>query len=276
MSNARIVECTNAEYHSDQTAISHSGLDDVRYDPAWYEATRITKTIKQGEPSDALKFGTKLHNAILRPGKYPAGAKLVPDDVLNIQGHRKGMAWRHFEARYPGFELLKSGEPLWEMLVAGARHPMVRLLIETDGDYETSIFWHDDAYDVERKARLDFLHLDREIIVDVKSTATPGSLEDCAKECAKYGYHRQVPYYQDAVEEMYGVVPRFIFIFFSKEPPYRVETFELTESDIAIGRRQNERALETYAECKRTGIWLPKSHGHIERVALPGWARYEP
>ncbi len=276
MTAARVLQMTNADYHADLSAISHSGLDEIRDDAGEYYEKRILKLKDYDrEPSADLEFGTTLHNAILRKGEYPAGAKLIPADVLNTQGHRKGAAWNGFKEKYADFELCKPDDQLWKMLMSGARHKFVRYLLDTDGDFEHTIYWHDDEDDVDLKCRCDFLHLDREIIVDPKTTRYLGTLKDCAKACHDFGYHRQAALYQDGVEEMYGTVPRFIFIFYSKMPPFRVQTFELTQDDIDLGRRQNRRAIKKYAECKRTGLWVPDSHDHIERVALPRYAHFE-
>lgn len=275
MSNARVVSMSNAEYHADSTAISHSGLDDLMNDPKDFYQRRVLKLYDR-EPSEAMAFGTRLHNCILAPGSFGAGAVVAPSEVLSANGSRAGAKYKAFAAEHAGKEIIKAGEPLSQMIEAGCNDEMIRLLIEADGDYEHTIVWHDDQFDVDRKARLDMLHLDREVIVDLKTTSKGMTPKALATTIYNFGYHRQAAYYIDAVREMYGVErPKFVLVFFSTNRPYNVATHDLTDDYIELGREENEAGLKKYAECLRTGLWLPDTHGRIITLSPPGFARWD-
>jgi len=261
------------DYHRDTTAISHSGLDEVIEDPTDYYEKRILK-LYGDEDTDAFAFGRKLHDALLQPGEFGAGVVTIPETALNHQGHRKGPKWKAFEAKHAGRVLLKSDEPLARMIASAARSSVVRNLIANDGDYEQSVFWHNDEFDVDCRCRFDFIHLDRETIVDIKSTKGGGSPQWNSQTVFNFGYHRQAAFYCDGAEELYGIRPKFIFIFMSKKPPYRVDIHDLTDDYIELGRAENRSGLKKYAECRKTGIWLPETHDEIVTLSPPGYARH--
>ena len=106
-------------------------------------------------------------------------------------------------------------------------------------------------------------------------TRTDASPRECANECAKFGYYRQDDLYCRGSKELYGVKTHFIFVFVAKDPPHRVETFELDDDFKRLGQEENDDALATYAECRKTGVWLPRTHGRVIKLAAPGWLRFQ-
>jgi len=261
------------DYHKDVSAISHSGLDEVLEDPAIYYEKRIAK-LYGDEDTASFAFGRRLHDALLQPGEFGAGVVTVPANVLGKGGIRAGAKYKAFAAKHAGRALVKPDEPLTRMIASAARSSVVRNLIANDGDYEHTIFWHDDEYDVERRCRCDFLHLDRETIVDIKSTKTGASPRENSQTIYNFGYHRQASFYCDGVEAMYGIRPRFIFIFMSTKPPYRVSTHLLNDEYLKLGKAENAAALRTYAECLKSGLWLPDGYDDVVTLAPPGYARF--
>jgi hypothetical protein len=274
MSNSRIWPCTNDEYHADTTAISHSGLDLVIRDPALYWWEKLSgKAVR--EEKEHFAVGSAFDNAILRPSaSCGSDVIVIPETVLAKNGARAGSAWKEFAAANEGRILVKEGDEMLNMVRAVQSHQAARELIEAQGEFQQTIVWRDDEHRVLRRARFDMLHLGAELIVDLKTTRTPATLVDCAYEAEKWGYHRQAAFYCDAVSEHFGTSPSFVFIFCSKIPPYRVEVFELDPEDIEIGREENDAGLATYAECLRTGNWLPATHGRITRLSLPRRSRW--
>lgn len=269
MSNARIVDITNDEYHADTTAISHSGLDLVLEDPAKYYHQRLRRT-QQAATSDAFAFGSMFHDAVLRPGKFANGVVEIPADVLSKGGARAGSAWKEFQADNAGKVLLKSDEPMMGMIRSLGNHDGARRIIESAEQFEHTIFWHDDEFNVERKARLDLLLFPKmKIIADLKSTSTAAAPIDCAYEAAKWGYHRQQEFYKDACEELHGERFDFVFIFVAKEAPHRTTVVRLPDRWVNVGIAQNKKALAKYAECLRNNRWLPEDHGQILDIEPP-------
>lgn len=269
MSNARIIEISNDAYHADTSAISHSGLDLVLRDPALYYYERLSRE-RPAERSEALEFGSKFHDALLHPGCFANNVVTIPNNVLGRGGQRSGTMWQQFKELYPGKVLLKQTEPMMSMIRSIESHDGARRLFELAQSFETTIFWRDDEFDVDRKARLDMLLFPKlKIIADLKSTSTDASPAACAFEAAKYGYHRQQEFYKDACEQLYGERLDFVFIFVSKEPPHRCTVVRLPNRWVEVGIAQNRRGLKTYAECLKTGRWLPEDHGQVIDVDCP-------
>lgn len=272
---ARFWECTNNEYHADTNAISHSGLDLVIKDPALYEFQKLSGKYKP-EPKKHFDDGTSLDEAILRPSAYVGEHVLhYPKNCLTKTGSKSAKKCKAFEEANPGKVFVKDSDDLARWIHAIRSHKAARALLETDCTYQETIVWRDTEFDVDRRARFDCLHAGGTLIVDLKTTRTDASPKSCAFEVAKWGYHRQAAFYQDAAQAMFGERPPFVFIFVAKEAPYRVETFELEEEFLEIGREQNARGLERYAECKRTGQWKPETHGRITKLSPPGYLRWE-
>lgn len=269
MSNARIIEISNDAYHADTSAISHSGLDLVLKDPALYYYERLSRERPEAK-SEALEFGSKFHDALLHPGRFANNVVTIPNNVLARGGQRSGTMWQQFKELYPGKVLLKQTEPMMAMIRSIESHAGARRLFEMAQSFETTIFWHDDEFDVDRKARLDMLLWpERKIIADLKSTSTPAAPIDCAYEAAKYGYHRQQEYYKDACEQLYGERFDFVFVFVSKEPPHRCTVVRLPDKWVEVGIAENRKALATYADCLKNNRWLPQDHGQILDIEPP-------
>lgn len=102
------------------------------------------------------------------------------------------------------------------------------------------------------------------------SSAHPKSIQ---RSLFDYGYVIQHAAYTSAIEKIYpeaiGRV-RFRFIFVELSPPYSVTPVVLNGSAAAVGRSQWRRAVNTWAECLKTGVWP----GYVEetyRAEAPIW-----
>jgi AraC-like DNA-binding protein len=271
----RMWECDINTYHADTTAISHSGLDLVIDNPAKYYHQKLSGLYR---PKSQKHFedGTSLDEAILRPSAH-IGEHVIhyPQDCLTATGAKNSKRCAEFEEANPGKVCVKESDELCRWIHAIRCHKAARALLETDGTHQSTIVWHDEDYGVDRRARFDFLHKDGALIVDLKTTRTDASPQECASECTKWGYHRQAAFYRDAVAAMFGEYVQFFFVFVAKEAPYRVEVFELDDEFLEIGRKQNARGLKTYAECLKSGVWQPDTHGKATVLSAPSHLRYQ-
>lgn len=268
-------ELGNAEYHADTTAISNSGLKLVIQNPALYYYQKLSG-LYTPKPKKHFEEGTALDEAILRPSKY-VGEHVIhyPQSCLTAARAKHSAKCKEFEEANPGKVCVKESDELCRWIHAIRMHKAARSLLEADCTYQATIAWHDEEFGVNRRSRFDCLHKDGALIIDLKTTGTDASPQECASECAKWGYHRQAAFYQDAVEAMYGERPPFFFVFVAKEAPYRVEVFELDEEFLTIGRKQNARGLRTYAECLKSGVWQPATHGNATILSPPAWLRHQ-
>jgi hypothetical protein len=259
-----------ATYHADE-ALSASGAKKLLPPscPAIFRWER-----DHGQPTKrAFDFGHAAHAKVLG-----VGAEIVAVQAAD---------WRTKAAKEAAEEAREAGKtPLLEhevaqvdgMAAAIKAHPIASALLNPDhGRPEVSLFWHDRAHEVDRRARLDWLpdtDGGRLIVADYKTTASadPASIR---KTVANFAYHMQDTWYRDAVVAA-GLADdvAFVFIFQQKTAPYLVTVAELDAEALRIGWALNDRALQVFRECSATGVW-PGYADDVELISLPGWATYQ-
>jgi PDDEXK-like domain of unknown function (DUF3799) len=146
-----------------------------------------------------------------------------------------------------------------------------------DGSAELSGYWHDEATGVRLRCRPDFMPHNmpagRPLIVEYK-TSQSANPRRFAKTMADYGYHQQAAWNLDGIAACCGVQDAaFVFIVQQKDPPWLVSVCQVEPEDIARGRAQNRQAIDTYAQCRESGIW--PGYDGLYTIALPGWARHQ-
>ena len=129
-----------------------------------------------------------------------------------------------------------------------------------------SAFWREG--DVWCRARYDLLS-DVEAF-DYKTT------DDCsdrgfARAMATYGYHQQAEFYRRGLRALgHPAGHRTMrFICQESEPPYLVQIHTPDDLAMEVAAALNDRALATYAECKRTGVWPGYVSLHADPASLP-------
>lgn len=223
-------------------------------------------------PRDVFDFGAAAHAMVLGVG--------APIDVVHADSWRGKDAQRQRdESRAAGRTalLLADYERVESMADALRDHRVASRLLHPDsGDPEVSLFWHDDAFDVDRKGRVDWLRRadgdGRLILVDLK-TCTSAAPDAVARAVANYGYALQAAWYRELVVGL-GLarsVP-FVFVFVEKDPPHLVHCIELDESALLMGAEMCERALRIFADSTATGVWPGLNDDGISVISLPPWA----
>jgi len=262
-----------AVYHADAVpagSLSVSGAKKLLppYCPAIYRYERDHGRAEKR----AFDFGHAAHLEVLGVGSDLVVAPF-PD-------------WRKDAARVIRNQAYDEGKtPLLEheyavvkaMAEAIRRHPLAMTLLSGDGGVEQSAFWHDDEFDVWRRARFDRwtrLINGMVAIVDYK-TATTADPHTFARKAPDFGYEMQAAWYRDAAKAV-GLDDdaAFVFIVQDKNPPYLVSPVQLDDPALARGRARNRQALETFRDCQQSGIW-PGYSDDIETVSLPRWAVQE-
>lgn len=166
-------------------------------------------------------------------------------------------------------------ETITEMADAIRSHPIARRLFQPGtGRAEQSLIWRDDRTGVWCRARPDWLPRQtgrRLILVDYKTTMD-ASEEAITKAVNNYGYHQQAAFYSAGALAL-GLAGEvsFVFCFQEKAAPYLVRMVQLDDMTLRIGAAKNAKALDVYAQCRKTGRW-PGYSDDIDIVALPSWA----
>jgi hypothetical protein len=267
-----IVDGLSAEaYHADKTSISSSGLRAL-LNPGCPAQFKYDRDHPQAHKKE-FDLGHAAHKLVLGEG---------PDfRIIEFPDYKKVAAQRLRDEAYEmGLVplLTKEHDMVQAMAEAVRQHPVAGPLFTPDaGVAEQSIFWTDPRTGVRCRCRPDWMPHRQEngrlVVVDYK---TSKAVDEAALQRAVYerGYHAQAAFYLDGVKAA-GLAgdqePAFIFVFQAKTAPYLVHLVELDFPALTLGAARNERALRTYAECERTGVW-PSFNDRITYLPLPPYA----
>lgn len=224
------------------------------------------------KPTDAMELGTAMHMAILEPERFAREYVRAPQCDRRTKDGKA--LWAAFEAEHLGRNYLTDDE--WircdGMTHAVQQHELARTLIYGPGRNEVSIVWRNRDTGLLCKGRLDRFtkFMGWSVVIDVKSAANASDAMFPAA-AARLGYHVQVAFYLDGLEAIAPTRRRFLIAAVESDAPHCVAVYELDDDALAEGRRQYQRYLGTYAECKQTGIWPGYPEG-IYPLRLPRWA----
>lgn len=264
-------ELTLEQYHADVVpggSLSSSGARALLDPgcPAQFDYDRKHPQL----PKKEFEIGTAAHSLLLGTG---AELVLVDTEKWTTNAVKAEVASIRAEDKIP----LKPSdlEKVKAMVAAVRAHHQAGPLFAPGGVAEQSLYWTDPDTGVTCRCRPDMLreYPDLTLCVDYK-TAVKADPMSASKAIAERNYHQQDAFYVDGVQAVTGKQARFLLVFQSKTAPYLITVRELSEADRAIGRAKNQRALRTYAECTKTGIW-PDWTGptdDIPYISLPTWA----
>lgn len=149
-------------------------------------------------------------------------------------------------------------------------HPEVRLILAV-AKAEVSGFWTESGTWL--RARYDLLG---DVYAYDYKTTQDVSQRGFSKALGAYGYHQQADFYLRglrALQHPAGERP-LRFICQETEPPYLVQIHTPDEAAMAWAAEQNQQAIATYKECKRTGKWPGYPSLIAEPTALPPYYFY--
>jgi hypothetical protein len=257
-----MIKITNRDYHS-RPGISNSGLGYFKRSPAHY---RAYKAGLLGDSTEAMKFGTMIHTAILEPELFDSQYVVGPDVARNTK------IWKEFVVAHPGKEIIKPDEHETCLKVAGSvmANPTLSHIIR-NSTREMSGFWRDPATDIECRFRPDAILVSEYSVdmFDIKTTRD-ASKDKFYWSCMEYGYFRQAAFYMDGYEAITGDrVDSFTLIAVEDKPPYICQAYVLAPEDIARGRIEYSDLLFRYEECLRTNVWPGYSDGSIQLLTRP-------
>lgn len=262
-------------YHSDLGSLSSSGARDLLSStPEEFDFNRRTPR----DPNRNYDFGHAAHKMVLGKGSK---LKMLDPKIHGLKADGKPAAvptstsmWKNAAkaARDQGQVPIAKADMEKAQTMAGRvfQHRVAARLL-ADGRAEHSIYWHDDDTGVRRRCRPDFLPegLKRPICVDYK-TATSANPAQFQRAVMDYGYHQQQAFYEDGLAEIGLTDVGFLFVVQSKSAPYTVSVCQIDPEIVALGRRQNRRAIELYARCIEQDRW--PGYDGIHTVGMAGWA----
>ena len=214
-------------------------------------------------------FGHLAHKLVLG-----AGAEVV---VIDADSYRTKAAQEQRDNAYAEGKIpALAAEYVRAKAMAAALqdHPIAAALLTPGrGEPEQALIWQDGPTGVWRRALVDHLPhpgQGRYILSDYKTcrSAAPDAIMRAVHD---YGYHQQADWYTDGAKALgLDEDPAMVFIFQEKQPPYLVNTIQLTGTAMLIGRDLNRQAIEIYEVCSRKNRW-PGFSTDVEPIGLPPW-----
>jgi len=229
------------------------------------EHPKLTDTPVRRE-SPATDMGTAVHQLLLRDDRVD----VIPFDSFRTSEARILRDASRAAGRVP---LLPHQWDEAQEIAARVRDQMALLNVEptpfTHGEPEHVIRFQMGGADC--RAMLDWLHNDRLLIDDLKTT-TDASPRFAERHLFNMGYDIRAAFYVRAVEAEYGVTPGFRWIFAETKPPYPVSILELDPEAMAAAHDKVDAAVALWNECLASGEW-PAYSRELHTVQLPPWLR---
>lgn len=223
---------------------------------------------------ETLIFGQLCHTAVLEPDRLELDFVVAPKFDRRTKAGKAAAA--EFEAGVGDRTVVTEGQYLLATRIRDSvlAHPVAAEILK-EGSAEVSAFWRapldGQAVEVPVKGRLDWVttYEGQDLIFDLK-TCQDASAQDFPKSAGRFGYHLQAAFYSDGYHQLTGRRPRFVFGAVEKEPPFAVQLFEFDYASLARGRESYQRALRTYADAAKTGLYdgYPTD---IHQMTLPPW-----
>lgn len=267
---------SNDAYHVDRTAVGSSGLKAMLEAPAYYFGQYLDPDCPPPSERETpgRRFGSMVHCALFEHPAFNDRYRVGP-----VVSSKALKAWKDFAATLPeGCDGITPAE------YASMKQVRKSVLAIPDmakalavGHGEVSAYAVDPATGVRCKVRPDWVHPvgdDAVIIIDGKTYATADANE-FSRQAARMLYALQAALYTDMYQLASGKrVLAFVFLLIADSYPHLSNAVMLDERSMATGRAQYRRALDSYAECMRSGVW--PGHGNdVKIVSLPNYAHEE-
>lgn len=274
-------------YHSGP-GISKSGLDSIAANPAIYYARHLDPQRPPSGSRAGQLEGTLAHCAVLEPDEFKLRYRTVPADAprrpTEAQWNAKSPGaesvkamewWRKWNEDTNGATVITSDQYETAMRQADSIRKLPEISQALDrGHAEVSAYWLDPVTGELCRCRPDWAHECGDngvILLDVK-TCGDASPSEFGRQIARKRYHVQDSYYSDGYGMASGRdVLAFVFVAVESEWPYAACALMLDEQGKEQGRREYRQNLNTYAECRKSGVW-PGYSQSIEIINLPRWA----
>lgn len=254
------------DYHA-MDGMSSGGIKEILKSPSHFQQSRRSPKA----PTEFMQFGTVLHCAVLEPNRLPQVVAVIPADAPRGRSNA-AREWRdEFRAANAGKIIIEA--EAWERIDTMARNVLAtdtaaEFLV--DGDVEPTLIWTEQG--TLCRARLDFLHRDRTVVVDLKM-ARDASPEGFQRAVWNYRYDIQAAWYVDAVTATLDTMPaHYLWCAMEPTPPYAIAWYRAEPDVIECGRRDCMRGMELYRKCLARNDW-PGYDRRIRPMSLPRWAR---
>lgn len=269
-------------YHSGdiciEPSISSSGLRTIFNESPkhyWAFSPYNPKRYKDDE-TDALLLGRAAHHLLFGQEKFLKEYAVRPDVLGGEKWHSNRTAckiWLQDRAK-EGLTVVTAAqiETIKGMAEAMMEEPLVKAGI-LNGLIEHSWFWKDKETGVWLKVRPDATPNASLDFADLKTTASV-LWNDLQRTIRDNAYYQQAALVAEACKEVVGKpMNSFTLVFVEKKPPFCVAIVSLKENDIERGMKANRVAIDTFADCMKSGKWPGPGGGYEDAryIELPEW-----
>lgn len=245
-----LLSLSNEEYHA-APGMGSSALRDFITSPLLYGTRHVYKALSQDDTA-ALRLGSVVDSIILEPAVLDQLVALIPPEVLNKDGHRKGGTWTTWAAEQGQKLLVKQDE--WDDIrrmvdCVWACPPAIEIL--GSSFKQQSVFWQDSA---ELIGKCKFDTVMAEGFHDLKTTADP--LEMFSKSVRKYKYITQLAWYSYGFMAAYEEWPSESgWVVVSKTKPYECMVLDAPEGLQDWADKNITAVLERFLRHQKQGDW---------------------
>lgn len=253
----------NGTYHGDKRYYSSSSLKLLLQNPYDFYKKHIAPSDGfKSVGSSAMDLGSYLHSCILEPHK-------TDDEFAVWEGIRRGEGWLSFQKENKGKIIISPAmRDLGNSLHKSAMdHKAVKELLQ-GGEPEFTYCCQLEGQNI--KVRADYINLDKNYILDVKTTSKPLTKEALMGAIANLHYDLSAALYIDCFRQINNVEKLdFYFIFVNTKDSKDVEVFKASDVLINNGRRKYKKAIKILDACLKSGIWKSET---VEEIDVPFWA----
>lgn len=255
-----VINMPNEVYHN-HPSISKSGLDLINRSIAHYEYRTPFESTRH------MEIGTAIHAALFEHERYKSEYILLP----NVKD-RRASEYKQAVKSAGTSELVLVGH---ESDKVNGMYQSVSLNKEamellSDGYPELSVFAVCQATGLHLRCRFDFLTRGG-VAVDLKKTQDV-RYDKFQRSIGSYRYHVQDAFYT-YVAALAGInVKEFKFLAVEEQSPHSNKLYTLDDEAKAVGRREFNRDLISYAEFKKSGGIPAGLVQESELMSLPFWA----
>lgn len=212
------------------------------------------------------------------------GFRTIPYDLLGKNGSKSTKAFKDWKKAHRGERIVDAtGDNGWWQVVRMRQElrmsdPARTLLFDCPEEslFEYTLVGYDIDFGYEVRARMDKARPHNRVlhITDLKSTrdAEPSAWK---KQCWKDELAMQAWMMTQLGAAAFGMDVEYKYVAVGKGVDCRVEVFEMGSESIEIGGEMYDEAVTRFQQCERSGIWRPKTHGHVHRVDPPYWMQKE-
>lgn len=271
--NHWVENLSNEEYHADKYSVSSSSLRKALVSAASFYAYHVKG--EKDEETDAMRFGTLAHLAVLEPGKFKEKIHMMPDfGDQRVKKNKEAKA--EFILDVPSGSIVcteKEAEMITGIVGSILAHDDARNAIRSSVT-EMSGYYRDPATGLSMRFRPDVLNSEILLLADLKTTKN-GERNAFSRQCWENRLDVQIVMYMEGFFQITGKRIKYpSYITVEKVPPYETRVYVPDDAMVEIGQRDYRKAVDRVAEGIKTGLW-PRAQHNAENLSLPSYAFFD-